>query len=100
MGSSAARAFRRLQSHRLVHPSSLTLAWVVVKPLFSYLRVLEGGRLLTPTGDFLTVAQSAVTAVGDLHQMAQTLLPHIQQRLWAVLPPAWKHLQTQQIVEQ
>ena len=62
-----ARAFRRLQPHRLVHPSSLTLAQIVVGPLFHNLRVLEGERPFTSTMDFLAVAQSAVTAVGDLH---------------------------------
>ena len=73
-----ARAFRRLQPHRLVHPSSLTLTQIIVEPLFHKLRVLEGGRPLNPTGDILAVAQTAVTAVGDLHQMAQTLMPDIQ----------------------
>ena len=72
--------------YRLVHPSSLTLAQIVVKPLFHNLRVLEGGRPLTLEG-FLAMAQSAVTAVGDLHHMVQTLLPDTQQRLWATLPP-------------
>ena len=38
-----ARAFRRLQPHRLVHPSSLTLAQIVVEPLFQDL-----GRGQTP----------------------------------------------------
>ena len=92
-----ARAFGRLQPHRLVHPSSLTLAQIVVEPLFHNLRVLKGGRPLTPTGDFLVVAQTSVTAVGDLHHMAQTLMPDIQQRLWAALPPGWKeHMETRQ----
>ena len=48
-----------------------------MEPLFHHLRVLEGGRPLTPTGEFLAVAQAAVTALGDLQQMAQTLLPDI-----------------------
>ena len=92
-----ARAFRRLQPHRLVHSSSLTWAQIVVELPFHKLRVLEGARPLTPTGHFLAVAQTSVTAVGDLHQMAQTLMPGIQQRLWAALPPGRKeHIETQQ----
>ena len=95
---SLCQGLQRLQPHRLVHPSSLTLTQIVVEPLFHNLRVLEGGRHpIIPTRDFLVVAQTAVTAKGDLHQTAQTVLPDIQQRLWAALPPGWKeHIETRQ----
>lgn len=91
------RAYRRLQPHRLVDPSSLAVGQVVVEPLFHNLRVTEDGRPLSPTGDLLAAAQAGVTAVGDLHSLAQTLQPDLTQRLSAALPDRWRELmQTEQ----
>ena len=63
-----------------------------MEPLFHHLRVLEGGRPLTPTGEFLAVAQAAVTALGTYNRWPRLCCQTSSRGCGAALPPDWKEL--------
>ena len=86
------QAYRRLQPHRLVLPSSLTAAQIAAEPLFHNLQITEDGRPFTPTARYLALAQHGVTTVGDLLASAfpsgSTAFLRVQQ----ALPERWRTL--------
>ena len=91
------QAYRRLQPHRLLLPSSLTAAQIAAEPLFHNLQIMENGRPLAPTAEFLALAQQGVTTVGDVLSDASSPASTALLRIQQALPQQWKtHTELQQ----
>ena len=90
------QAYRRLQPHRLVQPSSFTAAQIAAEPLFHNAQITEGGKPLLPTAELLPAAQQGVTAVGDLSSGAPNIGPVALLRLQQALPEPWRAFQQMQ----
>ena len=85
-------AYRRLQPHRQILPTALTLAQVLVEPLFHNLQIRQAERPLTPSGPFQMAAQHGLTAVGDLQAPPQGLDTTLLDSIRQALPEHWRRL--------